>query len=166
MKNMLLVTTLLMSSGFIFAAEPSSDHKDHHGDSAMTMTQRETDMSADNMPMMQEMHSQMMEINQTTDPDKRDELIQAHMVNMRKMMKMMQDMHGDSKAVMRHGMDMSDGMMDDKDKNMMAMMNRQRMMEKRMNMMQMMMDQMMLNQAASEETHTMRAKRHDHMKTK
>jgi len=163
MKKTLLATTLLMSSGFIFAAEQTSDHKDHHSDSATTMTQEKTGMSAENMPMMQAMRSQMMEINQTVDPDKRDELIQAHMANMRKMM---QEMHGDSNAMMGQSMDMSDGTMGDKEKKMMEMMNQQGMMGKRMNMMLMMMDQMMQNLAASEETHVMRTKRHDHMTMK
>lgn len=54
MKKTLLATTLLMSSGFIFVAEQSSDHKGHHPGSGTTMTQNKTGMSAENMPMMQD----------------------------------------------------------------------------------------------------------------
>jgi len=109
------------------------------------------------MPMMhekmQKMQAQMTEINQTQDPDKRESLLKAHMNSMQDMMK---NMNGEKTMMMRQGMNMSDGKMME--------MPQDGMMEKRMNMMQMMMEQMMQNQAASEQTRSMREKGHEHTK--
>ena len=180
------VTTLLMSTGLVLAAGQTQEGKSHHPDSAGSTDQTVPAMSGGDMPMMamqehmQKMHAQMEEIRRTEDPDKRDELINAHMAEMQNMMKMMQDMHGGNPmmgkgGMMGQGMGMSGGKMmggQQADKmaapqgGMMEMMDRQQMMEQRMGMMQMMMDQLIQNQAASEETRMIRDRRHDHRKMK
>lgn len=166
MKKTLIATTLLFSSGLIFATEQSHEHNAPHSKS--TIDQDNSAVMEQNMPMMheslQKMRSQMDEFHQTQDPDKRESLLKSHMNSMQDMMRMM-----------GRGMNMSDGkmmempqdrMMENKQENIMGIMNRQGMMEKRMNMMQMMMDQMIQNQAASKETCNIRDKLNDHMKMK
>jgi hypothetical protein len=180
-KTMVVVTTLLMSSGLVLAAGYAQElNADHPGSTGGTNQDAPTTPSG-GMPMMpmhahmQKMRSQMAEIHRTKDPDKRDELIESHMENMQSMMKMMHGMReGQSMmaqgGMMGPGMDMPGGMMmsgQQGDKmatrqgcmmgmRTMGMKNRQQMMEKRMDMMQMMMDQMMQNQAAAEETRKMK----------
>lgn len=193
-KTMVAVTTLLMSSSLALAAGETQDHQAHHPEPADATAQQMPAGLAGGMPMMQmheqmqKMHAQMEEIRRTEDPDKRDELIQAHMADMQGMMKMMQDMHGDKPmmgpgGMMGQGMGMQGGgmmggqqsdkkaasqggMTGEQQPGMMEMMNRQQMMEQRMVMMQKMMDQMLQNQAATEETRMLRDRRHDHSKTK
>ena len=187
-KTMVAVTTLLMSSSLALAAGEAQDHKAHHPESPGAIGQETPSATAGGMPMMQKMQAQMVEIRRTEDPDKRDELIQSHMADMQRMMKMMQDMHGDKSmmgagGMMGQGMGMQGGgmmggqqgdkraasqgvMTGEQQSGMMEMMNRQQMMEQRMDMMQMMMDQMMQNQAATGETRMIRDRRHDHSKTK
>lgn len=146
MKKTLIATTLLISSGLIFAAE-----KDHEHDSKSQpshQTQGEKGMTDESMTMMmqkdmEKMRSQLAEIHKTVDPVKQDELLQAHLADMHKMMKMMNQMHGGNDAMMGQGS-----------------------MEKRMSMMQMMMEQMIQNRLTSEENRKVREKGHDHMKTK
>lgn len=175
MKKTLIATTLLLSSGLIFATEKSHEHDT--SPSQATMKQDNSAVMDKKMPMMhekmQKMQAQMTEINQTQDPDKREDLLKTHMKSMQDMMKMMRTMRGEKTMKMGQGMNMSDGkmmempedgMIEGKQQNMMEMMNRQSMMEKQMNMMQMMMDQMMENQAASEETRNIREKLHNHIK--
>jgi len=178
MKKTLIATTLLLSSGLVFATEKSHEHDT--SPSQATMKQDKSAVMDKNMPVihekmqkMQKMQAQMTEINQTQDPDKREDLLKTHMKSMQDMMKMMGTMRGEKTMKMGQGMNMSDGkmmeipqdgMMEGKQQNMMEMMNRQGMMEKQMNMMQMMMDQMMENQAASEETRNIREKLYNHIK--
>ncbi|MGB7932356.1 MAG: hypothetical protein WCH04_09030 [Gammaproteobacteria bacterium] len=192
--TMVAATTLLMSSSLALAAGETQDHEAHHPEPADATAQQMPAGSAGGMPMMQmheqmqKMHAQMEEIRRTEDPDKRDELIQSHMADMQGMMKMMQDMHGDKPmmgpgGMMGQGMRMQGGgmtggqqgdkraasqggMTGEQQPGMMEMMNRQQMMEQRMDMLQMLMDQMLQNQAAMEETRTIRDRRHDHSKTK
>lgn len=165
MKKTLIATTLLLSSGLIFATEKSHEHDT--SPSQATMKQDNSAVMDKKMPMMhekmQKMQAQMTEINQTQDPDKREDLLKTHMKSMQDMMKMGQGMNMSDGKMMEMP---QDGMMEGKQQNMMEMMNRQGMMEKRMNMMQMMMDQMIQNQAASEETCNIRDKLNDHMKMK
>ncbi len=150
-KILVAVTTLLMGSGMTLAAGQSQEeHQAHHPEEAGTAAQQPMAGPGGDTPMMpmhekmQKMRSQMTEIHQTEDPDKRDALIRSHMEDMQGMMKMMQGMHGGKP------------MMGGPQGGMPQMMNRQQMMGQRMDMMQMMMDQMMQNQAASEETRRLR----------
>jgi hypothetical protein len=166
MKKTLIATTLLLSSGLIFATEQSHEHNAPHSKS--TIDHDNSAVMDKKMPMMheslQKMRSQMAEIHQSQDPDKRENLLMSHMNNMQDMMKMMG--RGMNMSEGNMGEMPQDGMMEGKQQNMMEMMNRQGMMEKRMNMMQMMMDQMIQNQAASKETCNIRDKLNDHMKMK
>jgi hypothetical protein len=146
MKKILISIVLLVNSGLIFATEEQA-HEHNHKAQPSHQTQGEKGMTEESMAMMQEdmekMRSQMAEIHKTVDPVKQDELIQAHLANMHKMMKMMHEMHGGSDAMMGQG-----GM------------------RKQMYMMQVMMEQMIQNRLASEENRRNREKRHDHMKMK
>jgi hypothetical protein len=113
---------------------------------------------------MQKMRAQMQEIHRNDDPDKRDELLQAHMQDMQETMKMMmQHMHGGKPITGQGGMkgpgDGPGGMMTGDPQGMMQMM------EQRRDMMQKMMDQMMQNQAAMEETRMMRDRHHGYRQT-
>tara|TARA_R110001606_G_C15404705_1_gene654306 strand:- start:36903 stop:37385 length:483 start_codon:yes stop_codon:yes gene_type:complete len=159
MKKTLIATTLLLSSGLAFATEKSHEHDT--SPSQTTMKQDKSAATDQNMPMMHEnmkkMQAQMTEINKTQDPDKRDELLKTHMNSMQDMMKKMGTMQGEKTMKMGKGMNMSD-------ENMMDMMNRQGNMENHMNMMEMMMEMIMQNQAASEETRTIRENLHKHIK--
>tara|TARA_R110001583_G_scaffold6774_2_gene34038 strand:+ start:251 stop:691 length:441 start_codon:yes stop_codon:yes gene_type:complete len=146
MKKTLLATTLLISSGLIFAAGQEV-HEQKHKVQPTQQTQGEG-MTEESMTMMmqkdmEKIRSQMAEIHKTVDPVKQDELIQAHLADMHKMMKMMNQMHGGNDAMMGQGS-----------------------MEKRMSMMQMMMEQMIQNQQATEANRKFREKGHDHIKTK
>ncbi|MBI5463008.1 MAG: hypothetical protein HY941_12555 [Gammaproteobacteria bacterium] len=93
---------------------------------------------------MRKMQMQMDEIRKTTDPEKRDRLIDEHMQSMQEGMKMMRGMGGSMMHDMMMGGEMPSG------KSMQGggmsksgdMMGRMNMMEERMDMMQMMMEQM------------------------
>jgi hypothetical protein len=104
MKKTLLATTLLLSSSLLWAAGQGHDHDQQTKSSHVEKT-----MDMGSMPMMKDkmskMQSQMEEIKKTDDPEKREQLIQAHKSSMHDMMKMMQDKMGN-----------------DKEKNMMMMM--------------------------------------------
>ena len=186
---LIAVTILLTGSGLALAAGQSQEHEAHHPEPAGSSAPGAPAMAGGGMPMMQEhmqkMQAQMEEIHKTSDPDKRDKLIQSHMDSMNEMMKKMQGMHsgkpmmggpgmmGGSKDGMmggpgmmggsKNGMTGGPGMMGGSKGGMMEMMNRQQMMGRRMDMMQMMMDQMMQHQAATEKS---RMQRHEHSKMK
>ena len=95
---------------------------------------------------MQVMMKQMDEIHSTKDPEKRQQLMHAHMKNMHKGMQMMRGMGGDMMMGMMGDVKGGDAMMN---KEMGENMNcegkgmRHQMMVERMDMMQMMMEQMM-----------------------
>lgn len=144
MKRTLIATTLLISSGLIFAAEQNHDHQSQpshqtQGEKGMTEEAMSEMMQKD----MEKMRSQMAEIHKTVDPIKQEELIEAHLATMHKVMERMHKMHGGNDAMMG-----------------------QKSMEKQMNMMQMMMDQMIQNQQVRQENKKTKVKRHDHMETK
>jgi hypothetical protein len=97
--TMVPVCMLLMSlsPGLALAVDQSQEYQTRQMDSGAAAGQEAPTMSGGGMPMqeqMQKMRSQMDEIHRTKDPDKRNELIQAHMESMQEMMKMMQGMHG------------------------------------------------------------------------
>lgn len=114
-KTIVAVTTLLMSSGVALAAGDAPDQQSHHPDPAGATAQAAPAVPGGGMPMMpmhenmQKMHAQMDEIRRTEDPDKRDELIQAHIASMQEMMQMMQGMHGGKPMMGQDGM-MGQGM--------------------------------------------------------
>ena len=94
---LIAVTTLAMGSSLAMAAGQSQENEAHHPESAPASAPGMPAMAGGCMPMMQEhmqkMRAQMEEIHGTSDPDKRNELIQAHMDSMREMMNKMRDMH-------------------------------------------------------------------------
>lgn len=191
--TMVAVGVLLTGSGLAPAAAQPQEHQAQQPDTGAATGREAPAMPGGGMPMqeqMQKMRSQMAEIHRTEDPDKRDELIHAHLETMQEMMKMMQGMHGGQAMMGQGGMPggnmtgdqpggmMGPGMMKGDQPGggmvaprgampggMMNMMKRQQMMEQRMDMMQMMMGQMIQNQAAMEESRQIRM-RHDHCKAK
>ena len=92
---------------------------------------------------MRKMQIQMDEIRRTTDPKKRDRLIDEHMQSMQEGMEMMRGMGGGMmQGMMGGGMHSGNPMQGGNMSKTDDMMGRMDMMEKRMDMMQMMMEQM------------------------
>lgn len=123
-------------------------------------------MSKDGMPMMkmQEkmklMKTQMAEIHQTEDLDKRDALLKSHRESMHEMMGMMQGMHGD-KPMMGKGQ--MEGKTSERKMGECKMMDgKMKMHTEHMNMMQMMMQHMKMNQDATEKSMMMHEKKMQH----
>ncbi|HQU16191.1 MAG: hypothetical protein B7Z66_09330 [Chromatiales bacterium 21-64-14] len=150
-KSIVMITALMMVAGTALAAGNDQGQKANPTNAAAITNNGDSGMPGSGMQMNEQMHkmrAQMAEIHRTKDPAKRAVLIREHMAAMQKMMGMMDGMHS-GKSMMGRG-------------GMMEVMDHQKMMEKRMNMMQMMMEQMMQNQAAAEETQTLRGPRHEH----
>ena len=92
-QSLIVMATLLIGPGLVMAAGQSQEHEAHHPDGKNTATMETSAMPDAAMPIhedMQLMQSQMAEISRTTDPVKREKLLQAHMKSMGQMMKMMQ----------------------------------------------------------------------------
>ncbi len=98
-KPVLASIALILSSSLVLAAGQPQEQKAPQPDAERSA------MGGGCMPMhdsMRTMHSQINEIYQAEDPDKRAELIEAHLDSMSQMMKM-------TKGMMDQGMDMPAG---------------------------------------------------------
>lgn len=161
-KTMIATIAILFAAAFALSAEQDIDHGAHHrADNSANAGQASTEYSGV-MPMkqmqesMQKMHSQMAEIHRTQDPEKRDELIEAHMKSMQDMMQnMMKMMQGGGMMAGQMGISGAGhqaGEGGDQKLAIMSMMARQENLEKRMDMMHVMMDQMLQSQAAAKKS--------------
>jgi len=112
MNAILVTTALILGSSLVLAA--GQQQESPQPDAADTVSME--GMTGGCMPMhdhMDEMQAQIDAIYETTDPDKRAELIEAHMLSMSEMMKMTKSMH-EGKGKMHKDM-MDKGKMDHKE---------------------------------------------------
>ena len=142
----ILVVAMVLSLS-VYAQENHQQDEDTEGKpmGGMMMKMMDDNEKTAMHEKMQSMQAMMQKIKQESDPDKRQVLMQEHMVSMQKMMDMMKD-------------NKSDNMSSKKDMNKKGMKNmdmekRMEMMEEHMGMMKMMMEQMMNHNNEASHTH-------------
>ena len=154
MKKMIVFVTATITMLSLSAPVVAQDPEKQGQKDAMQMDTRQG-MGKTGMMMqnMQKMNKQMEEINATSDPAKRKQLMHKHMQSMKENMQMMRSMGGGMMMAMMSDKQGSGEMMN---KGMGKSMKndregqRHQMMEQRMDMMQMMMEQMMGQMMAQE----------------
>jgi len=117
LRNIAISTALLIASGLAFAGngmdhparQSGNDNGQAMGASGMSGCGMSMEQETNLHQHMQMMRSQMSEIMQTTDPAKRQALMQQQMDSMDRMLHDMENVHG-AQAMMSQGQMMHDGM--------------------------------------------------------
>jgi len=112
-QSIVLSSALLIASSLAFAGTGETGQAAHHPGTDSGQAMGMSGMSGCGMSMEQEtilyqhiklMRSQMSELMQTTDPARRQELMQEQMDNMNRMLQSMEQMHGSHSAMSQNTM--------------------------------------------------------------